>query len=177
MFALVEVGSYRKVIPSVDDISAVLSKAVRQPASSLPNVHCRWTFDAKQTINHVFRDAGKMSRDVNMSNKPFGCCNYGWRIGHFRVPKILTFKMRLGAQPFLWKWVLFAWEWKMISISKAEHLPFFWNRDPGELGNGLFKEAEIKCAHFSQLSKNVFSKSAQICQKLNTVSSTTANFW
>ena len=29
-------------------------------------------------------------------------------IGHFRVPKTLTFKMRLGAQPFLWKWVLFA---------------------------------------------------------------------
>ena len=38
---------------------------------------------------------------------------------------------------FLWKWVLFAWEWKMISISKAEHLPSFWNRGPGELGNGL----------------------------------------
>ena len=31
-------------------------------------------------------------------------------IGHFRVPKTLTFKIRLGAQPFLWKWVLFAWE-------------------------------------------------------------------
>ena len=45
--------------------------------------------------------------------------------------------MRLGAQPFLWKWVLFAWEWKMVSISKAEHLPSFWNRGPGELGNGL----------------------------------------
>ena len=44
--------------------------------------------------------------------------------------------MRLGAQPFLWKWVLFAWAWKMISISKAEHLPSFWNRGPGELGNG-----------------------------------------
>ena len=40
-------------------------------------------------------------------------------IGHFRVPKTLTFKMRLGAQPFLRKWVLFEWEWKMISISKA----------------------------------------------------------
>ena len=58
-------------------------------------------------------------------------------IGHFRVPKTLTFKMRLGAQLFLWKWVLFAWEWKIISISKVEHLPSFWNRDPGELGNGL----------------------------------------
>ena len=40
-------------------------------------------------------------------------------IGHFRVPKTFTFKMRLGAQPFSWKWVLFEWEWKMISISKA----------------------------------------------------------
>ena len=60
-------------------------------------------------------------------------------IGDLRVPKTVTFKMRLGAQPFLWKWVLFAWEWKMISISKAEHLRSFCNRGPGELGNGLLK--------------------------------------
>ena len=52
-------------------------------------------------------------------------------IGQFRVPKTLTSKMRLGAQPFLWKWVLFAWESKMISISKAEHLPSFWKRGLG----------------------------------------------
>ena len=45
-----------------------------------------------------------------------------WSIGHFRVPKTLTFKMRPRAQPFLWKWVLFAWQWKIISISKAEHV-------------------------------------------------------
>ena len=32
-------------------------------------------------------------------------------IGHVRVPRTLTFKMRPSAQPFLWKWVLFAWEW------------------------------------------------------------------
>ena len=57
-----------------------------------------------------------------------------YEIGHFRVPKTLTFKMRLGAQPFLSRWVLFAWEWKMISISKAEHLPSFWNRGLGEIG-------------------------------------------
>ena len=64
------------------------------------------------------------------------CRNTCWVWG--RVPKTLTFKMRLGAQPFLWKWVLFVWEWKMISISKSEHQPSFWNRGPGELGNGLF---------------------------------------
>ena len=71
--------------------------------------------------------------------------NMPWRyeIGHFRVPKTLTFKMRLGAQPFLWKWVLFAWEWKMISISKAEHLPSFWNRGPGQLGNGLLVSPSV----------------------------------
>ena len=40
--------------------------------------------------------------------------------------------MRPSAQPFLWKWVLFAWQWKMISISKAENLPSFWNRGAGE---------------------------------------------
>ena len=48
--------------------------------------------------------------------------------------------MRPSAQPFLWKWVLFAWQWKMskiISISKAELLTSFWFRGPGELGYGL----------------------------------------
>ena len=44
-----------------------------------------------------------------------------------------------SAQPFLWKRVLFAWEWKIICISKAEHLTSFWYRGPGELGNGLLK--------------------------------------
>ena len=33
----------------------------------------------------------------------------------------------------MWKWVLFAWEWKMISISKAEHLLSFWNRRTGAI--------------------------------------------
>ena len=66
------------------------------------------------------------------------CWHHFKTIGHLWVPKTLTFKMRLGAQPFLWEWVLFAWEWKMISISKAEHLPLFWNRGPGEMGYGLF---------------------------------------
>ena len=66
------------------------------------------------------------------------CWHHFKTIGHLRVPKTLTFKMRLGTQPFLWEWVLFAWEWKMISISKAEQLPSFWNRGLGELRNGLF---------------------------------------
>ena len=51
--------------------------------------------------------------------------------------KTLTFKMRLSAQPFLWKWVLFALEWKIFSISKAERLTSFWYRGLGELGNCL----------------------------------------
>ena len=54
--------------------------------------------------------------------------------------------MRLGAQPFLWKWVLFAWEWKMISISKAEHLPSFWNRGRGnsEMAYSTFAFAVVR---------------------------------
>ena len=67
-----------------------------------------------------------------------------FQIGHFRVPKTLTFKVRPSAQPFLWKWVLFAWVWKIISISKAGHLYSFWYRGPGEPGNGLFATLEAK---------------------------------
>ena len=54
----------------------------------------------------------------------------GEKLGHFQVPKTLTFKMRPSAKPFLWKWVLFVWEWKIISISKAVHLTSFWYRGP-----------------------------------------------
>ena len=61
----------------------------------------------------------------------------------FRVSPRLCFKTRFGAQPSSWKWVLFAWEWKMISISQAEHLTSFWNRGLGELGNGLLKEWHV----------------------------------
>ena len=32
----------------------------------------------------------------------------------------------------------------MISIAKAEHLPSFWNRGQGELGNGLLKTYAIE---------------------------------
>ena len=46
-------------------------------------------------------------------------------IGHFRVPKTLTFKMRLGAQPFLWKWVLYAWKWKWFPDQRLSTYPRF----------------------------------------------------
>ena len=55
----------------------------------------------------------------------------------FRLPKTLTFKMRLSAQTFLRKLVLFGWEWNIISISKAEHLIVFWYRGPEKLRNGI----------------------------------------
>ena len=55
MIGLVEESRQTKVIFRVDDISAVFSETVRQPASSLSNVDYRWTFDARQTINHVAR--------------------------------------------------------------------------------------------------------------------------
>ena len=74
-------------------------------------------------------------------------CLFDWLVVCFSVegesqPRqnqtTLTFKMRPSAQPFWWKWVLFAWKWNIISVSKAEHLTSFWYRGPGELGNGLF---------------------------------------
>ena len=81
-------------------------------------------------------------------------------IDHFRVPKTLTFKMRLGSQPFMWKWVLFAWEWKMISISKAEHLPSFWNRDPGKLGNGLYLARLLEVLYKYETEKKTLTSKA-----------------
>ena len=49
--------------------------------------------------------------------------------------------MRPSAQPFSWKWVLFAWEWKIISTSKAEHLTSF---DTEAQGNSEMAYSELK---------------------------------
>ena len=97
---------------------------------------CEWQ-EWMKTLLH-------MSRWV----KPLGllkCSSNGSRIGHFWDPKTLTFKMRPNGQPFLRR-VLFAWVWKIISISKAKHLTLFWYRDPGELRNGLLPHT-IECFH------------------------------
>ena len=76
-----------------------------------------------------------MTSLLNMLSPSISISHRLFLIGHFRVLKTLTFKMSPSAQPFLWKWVLFAWDF----ISKAEHLTSFWCRDPGEKGNGLFQ--------------------------------------
>ena len=54
-------------------------------------------------------------------------------IGIFWIPKTLTFKRRLRAKPFLWKCVLFEWEWKFFVMSMASHLASLWNRGMGQL--------------------------------------------
>ena len=43
---------------------------------------------------------------------------------------------------FLVKMSLFAWEWKIIYISKAQHLTSFWYSSQGKLRNGLFTSTE-----------------------------------
>ena len=69
-------------------------------------------------------------------------------IGHFRVPKTLTFKMRLGAQPFI-----------CMRMKNDFHIKG-WNRGPGELENGLLKNS-IKTSHekISYLHRSLESRS------------------
>ena len=72
--------------------------------------------------------------------------------------------MRPSAQPFLWKWVLFAWEWKINSLSKVEHLNSFWYRDPRELGNGLFIE-DIKLVNKIQIENTLMGIEIVDCEQ------------
>ena len=83
----------------------------------------------KQPALASYREVPKKTEPESKLTKKF------YKIGHFRVPKSLTFKMRLGAQPFLWKWVLFAWEWKMISISKGWAPTLVLTQRPGGTRN------------------------------------------
>ena len=81
--------------------------------------------DALAVVAFVF--VGSFSNDDGDGNRPLPSSENP----HFQNEARCT--------PFLWKWVLFTWEWKIISISKAEHLSSFWSRGPGELGNGLLE--------------------------------------
>ena len=66
------------------------------PLGSLPNYHTmEWPQD---------RNGCKMWWVV----LPNCSLHQQTKIGHFRVPKNLTFKTRLSAKPLLWKWVLLA---------------------------------------------------------------------
>ena len=83
-------------------------------------------------------------------------------IGHFRVPKTLTFKMRLGAQHFLRKWLLFAWEWKMISIGwSVSTYPRFETEALGdsEMAYGTMKHGTESGTYFDPVSYAIFDNS------------------
>ena len=60
-------------------------------------------------------------------------------IGHFRVPKNLTFKARLSAKPLIWKWFLIMVQIKLIFTTKVSHLALFWEWEFLELGNSLLE--------------------------------------
>ena len=68
------------------------------------------------------------SLKATISTIPVSCS----LIGHFRVSPGLCIKTRLGAQHFLRKWVLFAWEWKLFPYQRLSTLPRF---DTEILGN------------------------------------------
>ena len=58
-------------------------------------------------------------------------------VGHFRVPKTLTFKKRPSTEPFLWKWNFFA-RAKNHSYIKGWTLNVVLIQGQGELETGLW---------------------------------------
>ena len=71
-------------------------------------------------------------------------CQKNRSIGHFRVPKNLTFTARLSAKPLIWKWFLIIMQIKIIFTTKVSHLASFWKWDFLELGNGLFNNVSYE---------------------------------
>ena len=59
-----------------------------------PNNSPQSAFYTDRTVNTYFLRHSSITFD------------WPWQIGHFRVPKNLTFKTRLSAKPLLWKWVV-----------------------------------------------------------------------
>ena len=88
---------------------------------------------------------------------------YSLEIGHFRVPKNLTFKARLSAKPLIWKWFLIMMQIKLIFTTKVSHLTSFWKWDFLELGNGLLFPCHSLCITFLLLSILLTILSIQWC--------------
>ena len=138
------------------------------------SVNVKTPYNTNLASKHIKRETGSLPVDVRQSKasllkRPMSCYKVAREtrsgpprhgaIGHFRVPKTFTFKMRPRAQPFLWKWVLFAWEWEIVSISTVEHLTTFWYRGPEELGNGLFEPIPTQSTSKRPIVKGVHLKS------------------
>ena len=136
-------------VKTPDNTNLVASRHIKRGKGSLPvNMHQSKTSLLKRSIGCY-----KGARETGSHPPRHGA------ISHFRVPKTLTFKMRPSARPFLWKWVLFAREWKVISISNAEHLTSFWYRGPEELGNSLFEPIPTQSTSKRPIVKGVRLKS------------------
>ena len=136
-------------VKTTNKTNLVASKHIKREKGSLPvNMRQSKTSLLKRSIG-CYKDA----RETGSRPQRHGA------IGHFRVPRTLTFKMRPSARPFLWKWVLFAREWKVTSISKAEHLTSFWYRGPEEVGNSLFEPIPTQSTSKRLIVKDVRHKS------------------
>ena len=73
-----------------------------------------------------FRPSGQKNRYIDPCTKPLYNGNFllsprwplkGGLTVVLQVPKSLTFKTRLRAKPFLWKWGLFAWDFHTNSFT------------------------------------------------------------
>ena len=92
-----------------------------------------WKIISSSKVEHLIQSPGELGNDL-LNNI-------------FITPTSYSFKMRPSVQPFLWICVLFAWEWKIISSSKVEHLI----QSPGELGNDLLNNIFITPTSYSFL--------------------------
>ena len=96
-----------------------------RPISTVGKVAKQWRFSHWGLTVNIAQQIG-----IRKDGNPRG-------IGHFRVPKHLTFKARLSAKPLIWKWFLIMMQIKLFFTTKVSHLASFWKRDFLELGNGL----------------------------------------
>ena len=96
--------------------------------------------DHKKSITLYRRLVPKTNWETDVTEwSETGNCSLITRVCYIGLRcKTLTFKTRLSAKLFLWKWVLFAWKPKTILISMALQLASLWNRGLGQRGDGLF---------------------------------------
>ena len=69
----------------------------------LSNNNCYATLSPKKTMTIIITKKNSIQLFLYKQHILKYHFNVGHEIGYFWVPKTLTFKMRLGTQPFLWK--------------------------------------------------------------------------
>ena len=96
--------------------------------SRIINMKIEFGSQKRQMLLFLTTNMAAVTSSANQQNWQLAISR-NWQLGHFQVPKNLTFKARLSAKPLILKWFLIMMQIKLIFTTKVSHLASFGKWD------------------------------------------------